>query len=96
MYHVCRALQHAVDKSTVAVMLSLKKKRSLLKSSAEVEDSENTKVNMGTFAPGLKMYFRNVQKFRKKYARVHVVVSSMHQKFHPKKRNFCDLHKTQI
>ena len=40
---------------------------------------------MGTFAPASKMHFRNVQKFRKKYARVHVVVSSVRQKFRPKK-----------
>ena len=45
---------------------------------------DNKVENMGTFAPAFKMHFRNVQKFRKKYARVHIVVSSVRQKFRPK------------
>ena len=46
---------------------------------------ENKVENMGTFTPASKIHFRNVQKFRKKYARVHVVFSSVRQKFRPKK-----------
>ena len=48
-------------------------------------------MNMGIFAPGSKMHFRNVQKFRKKYARVHVVVSSVRQKFRQKTTFLLDL-----
>ena len=46
---------------------------------------------MGTFAPSSKMHFRNVQKFRKKYARVHVVVSSVRQKVSSQKDFLLDL-----
>ena len=38
----------------------------------------------GAFAPGSEMHFHNVKKFRKKYARVYVVVSSVRQMFCPK------------